>query len=146
MIGRSEMKKKIDLVTQKSGDSPQSSQQSWLAKQMSKEDDEEDAAASANPMSRAKLRWRAAGHAVHISTRNVRRFADGKRRNSVKEGAKVEAASHGHGPSVSLAKLSDDTFQIRAEDDGQNTCSFELTYDDCKKSGMCTCFAPMHPQ
>ena len=51
---------------------------------------------------------------------------------------KGRSRSHGHGPSVSLAKLSDDTFQIRAEDDGQNTCSFELTYDDCKKSGMCT--------
>ena len=54
---------------------------------------------------------------------------------------KGRSRSHGHGPNLRLdskEKLGDDTFQIRAEDDGQNTCSFELTYDDCKKSGMCT--------
>ena len=54
---------------------------------------------------------------------------------------KGRSRSHGHGPNLRLdskEKLGDDSFQIRAEDDGQNTCSFELTYDDCKKSGMCT--------
>ena len=86
---------------------PQSAQQAWLTKAMSKSADD-GAVVSSSGLTKAKLRWRAAGRVAVVSTRSTRRFADGKRRTSVKEGAKVEAehAAHGHGPQGGLYFIS----------------------------------------
>ena len=74
---------------------PQSAQQAWLTKAMSKSADD-GAVVSSSGLTKAKLRWRAAGRVAVVSTRSTRRFADGKRRTSVNEGAKVEAEHAAH--------------------------------------------------
>ena len=88
-----------------------SAQSIWLEKQLNREPSKQQQQQSPPRTFNPRLKLKAAINTVKVANRSRRRFADGTMRNSVREGAKAEAAesAHGHGPSGGMYWLSSRT-------------------------------------